>query len=195
MIAYNTAMFYLLLLAIALVGRLPHMVRTMRTTVIDSKNLFREHINVVLSCTMIIIPLLHLFTHWFTLFDAHFPFALRFVGGAIFLAAVALHNWTHDTLGIQWSPVLRVKEKHQLVMRGPYKYVRHPLYASYLWWTIGQGLLLNNWLILLTGMISEAIVYLSRRKDEEALLIKQFGKEYKEYMQKTRRIFPKLLRS
>lgn len=61
-------------------------------------------------------------------------FAFRPVAGAVGLAlvatGVALHGWARRTLGPMWSGVVEVRAQHALVERGPYLFVRHPIYLA-----------------------------------------------------------------
>jgi len=119
------------------------------------------------------------------------PESIRIIG-IIGFAAAFIHNWAHITLKTNFSPLLEIKEKQKLITSGPYRYVRHPMYSAFFLWALFQGILLSNWLVLFAGIASHALLYLFRIKNEEQLMIKAFGKEYKDYMKRTGRLFPKI---
>jgi len=118
------------------------------------------------------------------------PMWARVLGLVGFAGAVATHGWTHKELATNWSPVLEIREDHCLITTGPYRLVRHPMYAGFLLWAWSQGFALSNWLILAAGVASFALMYLARVRHEEALLHEAFGAEYDSYVRRTGRLFP-----
>ena len=80
----------------------------------------------------------------------------------------------------------------QLVTKGVFKHVRHPHYTSLLIIGFGLALFFCSIAALLIAFIAVPIMIWSI-VDEEKRLIKQYGKEYKEYMKKVPwRIIPKI---
>jgi protein-S-isoprenylcysteine O-methyltransferase Ste14 len=57
---------------------------------------------------------------------------------------------------------------------------------------IGFGISLNNWISLIIIVIPITIAFIHRIKIEEQLMLKQFGVDYSEYMNKTYRLLPKI---
>ncbi len=112
--------------------------------------------------------------------------------GTILLAAALWLFWrAHADLGANWSPSLQLRAEHELVTRGVYRRIRHPMYASQWLWSIAQPLLLQNWI---AGWSSAALflpLYLARVPQEERMMIEQFGDAYRAYTQQTGRILPR----
>ena len=77
-----------------------------------------------------------------------------------------------------------------LVTNGPYRLCRNPLYSALLFFLVpGLGLLLNSWLIVTTSIVG----YLAFRKyihEEEEMLERIFGDDYRRYREKTSLVFP-----
>ena len=138
--------------------------------------------------------MLYLFSSHLDAFHIASPVWLRLVGGAVFLVGDFLYVWTHKTLGRNWSPVLEIMENHTLVTTGPYRYVRHPMYAAALVIFLGMSLLSANWLVALTWTGGPILVFACRIGAEEAMMIEEFGDRYLEYMKHTGRLFPILRR-
>jgi protein-S-isoprenylcysteine O-methyltransferase Ste14 len=69
------------------------------------------------------------------------------------------------------SPMVRIqKERGQTVISsGPYRVVRHPMYAGFLLFVVGTALLLGSWLGLLAGVIL-AVAVARRAVLEERML-------------------------
>ena len=135
---------------------------------------------------------LYLLTSRLDPFHVPMPVWLRCVGALIFLVGDLLTLWAHQALGKLWSPVLEIREEHRLVTSGPYRYVRHPIYASFLVICAGLALLSANWLIAVTWFAGAAIIFRRRISAEEEMMIEEFGDEYRDYMTKTGRLLPRL---
>jgi protein-S-isoprenylcysteine O-methyltransferase Ste14 len=111
------------------------------------------------------------------------------------LAASLLVFWRgHADLGLNWSPSLEIRAHHELVTRGIYRHVRHPMYASLLLWALAQPLLLHNYIVGLVGPVTFAAFYALRVGPEERMMLDTFGDRYREYMQRTGRVLPRLRR-
>jgi len=140
-----------------------------------------------------VIPIFYVFSSWLDFADYAIPRWLSWVGVAGFAGAAALLWGTHHAMGRNWTPTLGLREGHTLVMEGVFKYIRHPMYASHLLWAIAQPLILANWIAGFSFLIPQIAQYWLRVNAEERMMQDQFGEEYGEYMDRTGRIFPKLL--
>jgi protein-S-isoprenylcysteine O-methyltransferase Ste14 len=114
------------------------------------------------------------------------------VGAMIYCAAMWVFRRTHKELGRNWSITLEIRQKHELVSGGPYAFVRHPMYSSFLLMGLGQAFLLSNWVIGLAGLVGFAILFFLRVDKEERMMLEVFGPEYRAYMDRTKRIIPYL---
>lgn len=98
------------------------------------------------------------------------------------------------TLGKQWSLQARVLEHHELIRRGPYRIVRHPIYTGMFGMLITSSLARGHWV----GLIIASIVYylgtVMRVRSEEKLLREQFGSQYEEYAREVPALIPIRLR-
>lgn len=183
---------YMVLYITAMIGRASYAKKTKKIEVIISKRKAFEWSLLVLGSLMMILPLVYIFTGYIDQYNFILPLWLRILGLASFALAVFLHNWTHKVLGVNWSPRLEIKKNQKLITSGPYNYVRHPMYAAFLLWSISQGIVLPNSFLIVVSILSMGIVYFSRVNAEEQLMIEQFGNEYIKYMKKTGRIIPKI---
>lgn len=118
------------------------------------------------------------------------PFVLRSIGVIVGFAAVTLIVLVHRELGIYFSSTLVIRPEHRLVTTGPYRFVRHPMYSSYLLLFIGAFLVSANWVIGASGTAVIATLMTVRLTREEALLIDRFGAEYEEYRRNTGMFIP-----
>lgn len=98
-------------------------------------------------------------------------------------------------LGMYGSGKIVLEEEHQLVTRGIYRYIRHPIYLGGLIGWIGISLALHgvNTLILFLAMYF--LIFKNRIDLEEELLLKEFGEEYFSYVKRTKRLIPFVYKS
>ncbi len=102
--------------------------------------------------------------------------------------AIALGIWAIASMHFNVSVLPDVRDRQELIVTGPYTYIRHPMYTAVL--LAGQAWMQNNlsfvsaimWLALLA-------VLLIKLDYEETQLLAKF-KTYKKYKQKTKRLIP-----
>lgn len=137
------------------------------------------------------------------LFSQHFRIAqlgLRIVtspeaaytGLALVVAGAAFAIWARFTLGGNWSARVTVKEDHSLVHRGPYRAVRHPIYAGALLAMLGTALAEGEAGCFLAVVLAFLVWWLKARMEEE-FMTQQFGEKYRHYRRTTRQFIPFLL--
>ncbi len=171
--------------------RLPHQLRSARTSVAKSARGAREAILLTCSLTGLgLVPLLYILTGEPRFAEYPFTPLQGWLGALVFLGALWLFHRTHRTLGRNWSESLEVREKHSLVTAGPYRLVRHPMYSAFFLWAVAQALLLPNWLAGPAGLIGFGTLFAFRVGREERLMLETFGDQYREYMRRTARIVP-----
>ena len=127
---------------------------------------------------------------WINAFLFALPAWLRWLGFAIGVVTVIFWTWVQATLDIQWSPQLQLRREHHLITTGPYARIRHPLYTGMCGWFVSLTLLTANWIFVGACVLTFAGL-LWRSPKEEQMMIEAFGDEYKAYMQRTGRFFPK----
>ena len=118
---------------------------------------------------------------------------LRWLGLAIFGAGVGLRFWAGSTLGRCFTRDLAIEPGQELVTWGPYRWVRHPLYAALLLITGGLGLLFGAALPALCGVLVVAASLTPRIRREERLLECFFGSRYRDWAKRRARLVPPLI--
>jgi len=81
-----------------------------------------------------------------------------------------------------------------MISHGVYGFIRHPMYASIGLWSLGQGLVLENWLAGWCALAAFSLMYLIRTPREEPMMCESFGEQYRDYMKRTGRLFPRRIR-
>lgn len=112
---------------------------------------------------------------------------------AVGLAGIAwgLILWMFRSLGNNVTPTVITRQEHSLVMSGPYRWIRHPLYTFATLFYASLGLMAANWFIPLMALVIFVMLALRTPKEEDNL-IERFGEEYQRYMQRTGRFLPRL---
>jgi protein-S-isoprenylcysteine O-methyltransferase Ste14 len=145
----------------------------------------------LLFLAMFFVPLFYAATNWLDFANYTLPAWAGWLGVVILAAALLIFWRAHVDLGLNWSPSLEIREKHELITRGIYGIIRHPMYASQWLWVIAQPLLLQNWVAGWLNLLVFIPFYLLRVKAEEKLMIDQFGDQYRAYMDKVGAVIPK----
>ncbi len=116
------------------------------------------------------------------------------LGVAAMLAGLWLFWRSHVDLGDSWSVTLELNADHRLVTCGLYRRVRHPMYSSFLVLGLGQALLVPNWIAGLSGLASVLLLIAVRLPREEAMMVDQFGDQYRDYRRRTGAVLPRTMR-
>ena len=181
--------------AVGVVGwyviRIPFERKVKRERVIDARHRLREL--VLLSCSTMglgIIPLFWATSHVFDYADYPYSVAQFGLGTLVFALSLWLFRRTHADLGRNWSVTLETRKKHELVATGVYAWVRHPMYSAFWLLAVAQAFLLANWIAGLAGIVGWGILFFLRVGHEERLMIDTFGRDYVDYMGRTKRVVP-----
>jgi len=108
------------------------------------------------------------------------------------VAGLTFALWARVTLGRNWSGVVTLKEGHELVERGPYRFVRHPIYTGILTMFFATALAQGH----LSGFVGTLLMFASfwiKLRDEEKLMLQQFPERYADYRRRAKRIIPFVL--
>jgi protein-S-isoprenylcysteine O-methyltransferase Ste14 len=110
-------------------------------------------------------------------------FALILIGMAISVAAriVLSTNWAN---GYEYQ----IKKGQELVTKGIYKFIRHPIYTGMVISFIGAEMVASSWLWI--SFIALFVPAFLQAKREEKILSKHFGKAYMDYMKTSKMLIP-----
>jgi protein-S-isoprenylcysteine O-methyltransferase Ste14 len=112
------------------------------------------------------------------------------IGILLFVFGLWVFRRSHKDLGRNWSVTLEIRDRHKLVSAGLYRFIRHPMYASFLLIALAQAFLLPNWVAGMSGLIGFAVLFFMRVHVEERMMLDNFGDEYRAYSSRTKRIIP-----
>jgi len=181
----------ILLASIVMVAiRAPHGQRSHGIPVVRSRKGKLEIVLLTIAWLAFFLPLIWIATPVLASAD----YTLRPVPLLTGTLCLALGLWlfqlSHADLGANWSITLEVREKHTLVTQGVYRQVRHPMYTALLLYSVGQALVLPNYVAGPSYGVTMALLVALRIGPEERMMLEEFGKDYQEYMAQTKRLVP-----
>ena len=181
----------ILLASIVMVAiRAPHGQRSRNVPLAKSRKGLLEIILLTFAWIAFFLPAIWIVTPLFAFAD--FPLEpVPLIAGALCLAfGLWLFHRSHADLGTNWSISLEVRENHQLIKHGIYRWVRHPMYLSLLIYSAGQALVIPNWLVCPSYFVAMFLIFALRLRPEERMMRDEFGPDYEAYQRTTKRLIP-----
>jgi|WetSurMetagenome_2_1015567.scaffolds.fasta_scaffold430889_2 protein-S-isoprenylcysteine O-methyltransferase Ste14 len=112
------------------------------------------------------------------------PKPFRILGIAFIGIWIIWHSWAIKTVKEWWN-------RSRLCTSGPFRFVRHPMYAGGIFFAdVGLVLILNSWILLFWPIFIYPIWSILVRK-EEKLMESVFGEAYRTYASHTGRFIPR----
>lgn len=111
---------------------------------------------------------------------------LQVLGGAMGFIGVYLVVWASIMLLRSRTAVLSNRSAARLVIRGPFRYTRNPIYLGYTLLTMGGAVYADNGWMMLGAVSAAAITHLYVIRKEEMHLLARFGYEFERYCRRTR---------
>jgi len=128
------------------------------------------------------------------LYERFVPLALwpSTLGVALTFAGLVVCAWARFVLAGNWSSYVEVKHDHELVVGGPYRWVRHPIYTGLLLMFAGTALAVGEWRGVLAVAIAAAAFWRKLRLEED-MMREEFAAAYVAYAERTRTLIPFVL--
>jgi protein-S-isoprenylcysteine O-methyltransferase Ste14 len=114
---------------------------------------------------------------------------IRWAGLLLAILGMGLIFWSGAVLGRLYSPEVTLQKEHHLITDGPYRYIRHPRYLGGIVQGLGLSLLFRSWIGFVLTFIFFVVV-LFRIRDEEAMMTREFGENWRHYCGKSWRLVP-----
>ncbi len=120
------------------------------------------------------------------------PLILRFIGILIYTVGLLLAISARIQLGSNWANIetAQVLSGQEVVSKGIYRYIRHPIYVGDLLLLFGFELSLNSWLVVAVALMTPVV--LRKAVHEEKILIGSLP-GYADYCKTTKRFVPFLI--
>lgn len=110
-------------------------------------------------------------------------------GLAVTIAGACFAVWARLTIGRNWSSNVTIKQDHELIQRGPYTFVRHPIYTGILTMTLGTAIAIGE-IRCLIGLIVAFVSFRIKSRIEERFMTEQFGEKYDAYKAQVKALIP-----
>ena len=115
---------------------------------------------------------------------------ISYVGLILYALAGIIAIVSRLQLGRQGSGFLVIEDEHELVEKGFYRYIRHPLYSAALLGLLGFGLVFRSIIMTVFVLIVYFLVFKHRLEYEERILEEEFAEKYIKYKTRTKRLIP-----
>ncbi|HEY5254881.1 MAG TPA: isoprenylcysteine carboxylmethyltransferase family protein, partial [Acidobacteriaceae bacterium] len=114
---------------------------------------------------------------------------VQYVGVLLLLLGLLFAVWARFVLGRNWSGIVTVKEDHTLITRGPYAWVRHPIYTGILLALLGTAVTLGTILNFVEVPVV-AFAFWLKLRTEERFMLETFGEQYAAYRHHVKALIP-----
>jgi protein-S-isoprenylcysteine O-methyltransferase Ste14 len=128
---------------------------------------------------------------WMAWSSMSLPLWARWTGVGLIAIAGGLLLWTFRCLGKNLTDTVVTRKTHALVLHGPYRWIRHPLYDSAALLMVAIALIAANWFLFVIGVVLFCLLIIRTRTEEENL-VARFGDSYRTYMERTGRFLPRI---
>lgn len=121
------------------------------------------------------------YTIWLKIY---LPSWIGLSGLVLMVSSPLLKMWSYKKLGRNWSTKVVINQRHSLITTGPYHWIRHPIYLSYLMLALGIFFATGSLTLFSLGACF-FIIDLIRGFEEEKALRQKFVAEYPQYAEST----------
>ncbi len=130
---------------------------------------------------------------WQGSFWTRTPGLASIVVSACLFSLASLLSWTAArSLGRHLHLDAATLQNHSLIKTGPYRFIRHPIYASMLSLLLAMGVLVAPWYLLLPALAIFLTGTEIRIRLEDHLLAARFGQEFETYRSRVSALIPAL---
>jgi protein-S-isoprenylcysteine O-methyltransferase Ste14 len=158
----------------------------------EKANFFSKLTQAILMLIPVILLIKYDFFYFFTIVIVKVSTLVNILSVIICLLGLFTAIWARTILGRNWSARVVFKKNHELIQNGPYKFVRHPIYTGFLLLFLGTALAIGR-IGPFVGLVILFIGLWIKLRQEEALMLKHFGKKYLDYKKRTKALIPFLL--
>jgi len=107
--------------------------------------------------------------------------AISLAGLILYISGIAGRQWAWKSLGKYWSVNIEIRENHEIIKKGPYKYIRHPNTLFHVFEMLGITLIPNSFYSLAVFILGYLPVWIYRTITEEKIMAREIGARYEEY--------------
>jgi len=116
--------------------------------------------------------------------------AITIIGLLLTAGGLVFAVWARIALGANWSGTVTIKSGHNLIRRGPYRWIRHPIYTGILISFVGT-ILLQGEVRAFLGFVFVLLALYRKAIREERFLSEEFGENFAEHAKQTGMFLPR----
>ena len=150
--------------------RAPHGRRSRNVKVAKSRKTSLETGLLVLAWIGFFIPLIWIASPILSFAEYRLGLGPLVAGVMCFVIGLWLLYRSHADLGTNWSVTLEVREQHRLITQGIYRRIRHPMYFALVVYSLGQALVIPNWVAGPANLVAFTILFALRVHAEEQMM-------------------------
>jgi protein-S-isoprenylcysteine O-methyltransferase Ste14 len=102
----------------------------------------------------------------------------------LFLTALGIFVWSVKLTRKKLDFAFSISKPTEVIVEGPYRYLRHPFYTSYMICWFACFVFTMNWWVLLSAIWMFCLYYSAAKFEEKSLLEGPFGEKYSKYRQR-----------
>ncbi len=114
------------------------------------------------------------------------------IGLGVAVGGCLLALYARFILGRNWSGDVTLKQDHALVLTGPYRWMRHPIYSGLLLLVLGTAIVFG----IIASFVGLCLIFIglwAKLRTEESFMLQQFGEQYRDYKQRVKALIPGVL--
>jgi len=116
---------------------------------------------------------------------------LQGIGLVLFYLGLALAVWARVYIGRNWGMPMTQKVDPELIMTGPYRRVRHPIYSGIILAMIGTAIAVSLYWLVMMALVGSYFIYSATV--EERFMAGRFPDAYPQYKHATKMLIPFIL--
>ncbi len=153
----------------------------------------------ILQSSLMFVSMLFIFNFWHVFTRGRLASSLvpqtpftALLGAALVVGGTLFCFWARAILRRNWSGTVTIKQDHELILRGPYAFVRHPIYTGILAGMLGTAIV-YGYVRCFIGVALCSFALWLKSQMEERFMVQQFGDQYMRYRQQVRALVPFVL--
>jgi protein-S-isoprenylcysteine O-methyltransferase Ste14 len=115
---------------------------------------------------------------------------MRWIAAICAVICLLLTSLVWSRMGTRWRMAVSLEGEQELITDGPFRFVRHPIYALSMLLMLCSAIVVPSAPMLVVALVHLVLLQLKAR-NEEAHLLALHGEAYRAYLARTGRFFPK----
>lgn len=165
--------------------------RSSLTNVKEKPKTYLQNIPPNLAVIILVVIILSIFSIGTLDYDKYvYLWSFRIAGLITYIIFSWIQIWAYKTLGDFYSNEIILMKNHQLITKGPYRFIRHPLYLSQMLSDLGASIALLSYVAFPLVLFIEIPILITRAIYEDKFLANAFREKFNEYKKRSGLLLP-----